>query len=139
MVGWSAEFVRASDSAMSGIVIIEQDPFIRSLLVEWLTADGHRVHAVSGHDEQRPSDADLLIMDVYMPRHLGAARVRSVKHTYPGVPIIAMSAQFHAGLDCSGPIAETLGVDRVIAKPFGRDALRHAVRSTIGSPAPDTG
>ena len=124
---------------MLGIVIIEQDPLIRSLLVEWLTEDGHRVHAASGHDGQRLSDADLLIVDVYMPRNLGSAHVRAAKHTYPGVPIIAISAQFHAGLDCAGPIARALGVDHVIAKPFGREALRHAVRSTIGSPAPDTG
>ena len=124
---------------MSSIVIIEQDPFMRSLLSEWLTADGYRVHAVGEDDGESHSDADLLIVDLYMPRHLGAGRLRSAKHTYPGVPIIAVSAQFHAGLDCAGPIAQSLGVDRVIAKPFGRDALLHAVQSMIGAPALDTG
>jgi CheY-like chemotaxis protein len=124
---------------MSGIVIIEQDPFIRSLLVEWLTADGYRVHATDDHDGQRLSDAGLLIVDVYMPRHLGAARLRWAKQTYPGIPIIAISAQFHAGLNCAGTIARALGVERVIAKPFDRDALLHAVRSVIDSPALDTG
>jgi len=124
---------------MSGIVIIEEDPLMRSLLAEWLSAEGYRVHAVAGDDTHKPARVDLVIADVYMPRHLGVERVRAARTSYPGAPIIAMSGQFHAGLDCGGPTAQALGVDRVIAKPFGRGALLLAVRSMIGSPALDTG
>jgi DNA-binding response OmpR family regulator len=123
---------------MSRIVINEHDPLMRSLLAEWLMAEGYCVHSLADDDAQALSPADLVIVDVYMPRGLGVEGLRSARRAYPGVPIIAISAQFRAGLDCAGPTAQALGVDRVIAKPFGRKTLLHAVRSVIGLPVVDT-
>jgi DNA-binding response OmpR family regulator len=124
---------------MSRIVIIEYDPLMRSLLVEWLTAEGYDVHGLADDYAQTPPPADLVIVDVYMPRCLGVDRLCSARRAYPGVPIIATSGQFRAGLDGAGPTAQGLGVHRVIAKPFGREALLDAVRSVIGLPVLDTG
>lgn len=119
---------------MSSIVIIEYDPLMLSLLSEWLTAEGYQVQGLADDYAQTLPAADLVIVDVYMPRGLGVERLRSARRAYPRVPIIAMSGQFRAGLDCTGPPAQALGVDRVIAKPFGREALLDAVRSVIGLP-----
>ena len=124
---------------MSRIVIIEDDPLMRSLLAEWLTAEGYCVESVAGDNAQPSPSVDLVIVDVYMPRCLGVERLRSARRTYPGVPIIASSGQFRAGLDCAGPAAQALGVERVMAKPFSRETLLDAVRSLIGLPAVDTG
>jgi len=117
---------------MPVVVIIEDDELMRSLLSEWLTAEGYRVDAVA-HGHGRPSGpADLVIVDVYMPRHLGVERLCSARMAYPGAPIIAVSGQFRADVDGAGSAANALGVDRVIAKPFGREALLREVRSVIG-------
>ena len=124
---------------MSRIVIIEDDPLMRSLLAEWLTAEGYRVESVAGDNAQPSPSVDLVIVDVYMPRCLGVERLRSARRTYPGVPIIASSGQFRAGLDCAGPAAQALGVERVMAKPFSRETLLDAVRSVIGIRVADTG
>ncbi len=118
---------------MSGIVVIEDDALMRSLLAEWLTAEGYRVNG-EYVGEPSAASADLVIVDVYMPRRLGLDRLRSARAAYPGAPIIAMSAQFHSGVDCAGAAAQALAVEGVIAKPFGRDALLRAVRSVIGPP-----
>ena len=123
---------------MSRIVIIEHDLLMHSLLAEWLNAEGYRVHGLADDNAQTPP-VDLVIVDVYMPRDLGVERLRSARRAYPSVPIIAISGQFRAGLDCAGPTAQALGVARVIAKPFGRKALLHAVRSVIGLPVLETG
>lgn len=119
---------------MSGIVIIEDDVLMRSLLAEWLTSEGYRVDALEGAATPAAIPARLVILDLYMPRHLGAERLCAVRAAYPNTPIIAVSAQFHSGVRCEGPAARALGVDRVIAKPFDREALLHAVRSVIGAP-----
>ena len=124
---------------MPSIVIIEHDPLMRSLVAEWLTADGHNVHGLADDNAQTLSPADLVIVDVYMPRARGCERLGTARRAYPGVPIIAVSGQFRAGLDTAGPTARALGVDRVIAKPFGRKALLQAVRSVIGRPVMNTG
>ena len=50
---------------MSGIVIIEDDALMRSLMAEWLMAEGYRVNASRVNDACAAS-ADLVIVDVYM-------------------------------------------------------------------------
>jgi DNA-binding response OmpR family regulator len=115
---------------MAGIAIIEDDTLIRALMTEWLTSEGYAV--LPAGSRGRAADVRLLIVDLFMPRHLGSERLRSARGEYPGVPVIAVSAQFRPGMRCGGPEARALGVDRVVAKPFDRQALLDAVRSVIG-------
>jgi len=117
---------------MSAIVIIEEDKLMRGLLVEWLGAEGYSVRTAAPGSAQAPDKTDLVIVDVYMPRHEGADRLRTVKAAHPQTPLIAISGQFRSGLVGSCTAADTLGVRQVIAKPFSRRDLLAAVRSVIG-------
>jgi CheY-like chemotaxis protein len=117
---------------MSGIVIIEEDKLMRELLVEWLSAERYSVRAAAQGGAQAPDNADLVIVDVYMPRHEGARRLRAVKAAHPETPLIAISGQFRPGLVGSCAAADALGVRQVIAKPFSRRDLLAAVHSVIG-------
>lgn len=125
---------------MSNIVIYEGDDLMRSLLVEWLREAGYRVHAVASHDlqnsrlEETLAAADLVIISVFMPKQAGAQLVREIQAVHPGTPVIAISGQFLAGLSANGAIAQALGVQQVIAKPFTRNDLLGAVRAIIGVP-----
>jgi CheY-like chemotaxis protein len=123
---------RVPDRITLGIVIIEEDKLMRELLVEWLSAEGYSVRAAAPGNTQVPDTADLVIVDVYMPRHEGANRLRAVKATYPETPLIAISGQFRSGLAGSCAAADALGVRQVIAKPFTRRDLIAAVHSVIG-------
>ena len=105
---------------------------MRELLVEWLSAEGYSVRAAAPGDAQVPDTADAVIVDVYMPRHEGANRLRAVKAAYPETPLIAISGQFRPGLFGSCTAAATLGVRQVIAKPFTRHDLLAAVHSVVG-------
>jgi DNA-binding response OmpR family regulator len=119
---------------MADVVIIEEDALMRSLLAEWLTAEGYRVSG-TGDDDARPHPrVDLVIVDVYMPRNEGVERLRSARTAYPCTPIIAISTQFRPGVACMGVAARTLGVEGVIAKPLAREDLLRSVRSVIGPP-----
>ena len=117
---------------MSDIVIIEEDKLMRGLLVEWLSAEGYSVRAAAADNGQVPHKADLVIVDVYMPRHEGAQRLRAVRAAHPETPLIAISGQFRSGLVGSCTAADALGVRQVIAKPFSRRDLLAAVHSVIG-------
>jgi len=117
---------------MSGIVIIEEDRLMRELLVEWLSAERYSVRVAALGDAQLPDNADLVIVDVYMPRREGAKRLRAVKAAHPETPLIAISGQFRPGLAGSCAAADALGVGQVIAKPFSRHDLLAAVHSVIG-------
>ena len=122
----------APDPTTLGIVIIEEDKLMRELLVEWLSAEGYSVRAAVPGDAPVPDRADLVIVDVYMPRHEGANRLRAVKAAYPETPLIAISGQFRPGLFGSCTAAATLGVRQVIAKPFTRRDLLAAVHGVTG-------
>ena len=117
---------------MSSIVIIEEDKLMRGLLMEWLSAEGYSVRAAAPGTPQGPNKADLVIVDVYMPRHEGAKTLRAVKAAYPEAPLIAISGQFRSGLVGSSTAADALGVQQVVAKPFTRRDLLAAVENVLG-------
>ena len=93
---------------------------------------GYDVSGVDRTTGGAPVAADLVVVDVYMPRDSGLEQLRRVRSAYPGAPIIATSGQFSRGLAQAGATAGALGVDALIAKPFDRETLLHAVRSLIG-------
>jgi CheY-like chemotaxis protein len=121
---------------MLRIVVVEEDHLMRRLLVEWLEAAGHEVHAFSNASDAAGPPPDVVITDLYMPRRGGREKLAEVRTRWPGTPLIAMSGQFHeAGWAPSG-VARELGAERLIAKPFARETLLSAVReATLKAPA----
>lgn len=117
---------------MSSIVIYEADDLMRGLLREWLTGAGYRVGAATPCAPPPHEAADLVIMNIGMPKYAGARGTDKIRAAHPGTPIIAISAQFRSDLSTAGTIAQSLGVDQVIAKPLSRAALLAAVRAMIG-------
>jgi CheY-like chemotaxis protein len=120
---------------MTSIVIIEEDDLMRGLLTEWLTGAGYAVREQRLDEAPAGDRADLVIVDLYMPRQTGAEVVRAVQQAHPGTPIIAVSAQFRPGLDSSWWAARALGVRQLMAKPCTREDLLRAVNTAIGAAA----
>ena len=116
------------------IVIYEEDYLTRALLQEWLGQAGYRVRVGRAHDANLDRPADLVIVNVYMPKCAGAQWVRDIQAAHPDTPIIAISGQFRPGLSAGGATAQTLGVRQVIAKPLIRADLLDAVRGIKGAP-----
>jgi DNA-binding response OmpR family regulator len=116
---------------MSSIVIYEADDLMRSLLQEWLTGAGYRVSTVTPCCPRSHVAADLVIVNIGMPKHTGSRVADKIRAAHPGTPIIAISAQFRADLSSAGTTAQTLGVAQVIAKPLSRYALLAAVSAII--------
>jgi len=119
---------------MSSIVIYEENDLMRALLEEWLREAGHCVHAAASHNGQGPKLADLVIVSVHTPKQAAARLIREIQAVHPDTPLIAISGHFLPGLSANGPIAQTLGVQQVIAKPLTRIDLLGAVRAIIGAP-----
>jgi len=118
---------------MSNIVLIEDDQLLRDLLVECLSVEGYCVQPRANGEPACPGDpADLVIVDLFMPRHEGEARLQAIKRQYPQAPVLAIAGQFRPGLDGSSLAATALGVRHVIAKPFSRGDLLSAVLGLVG-------
>ncbi|HEY2815654.1 MAG TPA: response regulator [Casimicrobiaceae bacterium] len=114
---------------MARIIVVERDQLMRALLVEWLGGAGYTVAAYSRIDAMPDAEAELVIVDVRMPRDGGCAGLRDMQASRPRTPLIAISGQFTAG--STGVSACALGVRRVIGKPFTRERLLRAVGEVL--------
>jgi CheY-like chemotaxis protein len=68
-----------------------------------------------------------------MPGTNGAVVIAELKKNHPGIPVIAISGLFNAGLGLDADAAIALGAARALAKPFKRRELLQAVSELVGS------
>src|SRR5262245_19532558 len=101
---------------LPGILLLEGDALMRSLLSEWLTGAGYIVREGLPRPGASAHDIGLVIVDLYMPRHAGARIIRAVQRSHPATPVIAISGQFRPGLAPTSPVARALGAARILAK-----------------------
>jgi DNA-binding response OmpR family regulator len=107
------------------VVVLEDDPLIRSLLERWLGEAGYVVPAAALRGEARPV---LVIADVPEPQ--SADNPIRLLREY-AAPILLLSARFRRGLAGSVEAAHRLGVKKVLPKPFTRKELLAAVRESV--------
>jgi CheY-like chemotaxis protein len=95
-----------------------------------LESEGYEVQEASGGKEALQSYArsppDLILTDIVMPDTEGIELIMKIRISDPNLKIIAMSGSNY--LD----IAEKLGADHLLAKPFSNKALLNAVKATLG-------
>ncbi|HVU34157.1 MAG TPA: response regulator [Opitutaceae bacterium] len=114
------------------IAVADDIPEIQALACLWLQAEGHSVHcAPDGRALERLARAhrlDMVITDIVMPESDGLEVIMRLKRSQPTVRIIAMSGggSVMAANDCL-KIAQRLGADAVLTKPFNRAQLLAAV------------
>ena len=116
---------------MCSIVIYEADDLMRGLLQEWLTGAGYRVSAVTACGPA-PPEADLVIVNIEMPKHMGSRVADKIRAAHPGS---ADHCDFRSiSVPIYRPPAQLLrhsASPQVIAKPPSRDALLGAVSAII--------
>jgi PAS domain S-box-containing protein len=124
--------------APSRILVVDDDPLLLRSLYDALTADGHRVTAVSGGQAGieafraalgSPGEAfDAVITDLGMP-HVDGRRVASaVKAAAPTTPVLLLTG-WGQRLVAEGDVPAS--VDRVLSKPPKMRELRAALAECL--------
>ena len=113
---------------MACILIIDENAPTRDILRRALERAGHEVVAASdgrvGIEHQRTMPAEVIITDILMPEQEGLKTICELRRDFPTTGIIAMSRGGQIGCDTLLAVAERLGAQRVLQKPFGlRDML----------------
>jgi DNA-binding response OmpR family regulator len=117
---------------MSRILIIEDEPAMRTVLTDLLASEGHRVIAASqgadGLERALAEQPDLILLDVMMPRLDGFALAQELRRLGRAVPILMLTAKGRVedrvrGLDS--------GADDYLVKPFSGDELLARVRALL--------
>lgn len=117
----------------STILLVEDDPTLRSTLAFNLTREGYRVLAadngVTAIDivAERGDNLDLIILDVMLPRLNGFQVLRAVRRDY-NIPVLMLSAR---GEEQDKVDGLELGADDYVVKPFALRELLARVRAAV--------
>ena len=120
---------------MACVLVIDDEPAIRSLLRHVLERDGHEVleaeNGRKGMRALRGAAVDLVITDIIMPEQEGFETISEIRRTRPGVKIIAISGGGRRLTMDFLPMAKRLGADRTFDKPFRPAAVAAAVSELL--------
>ena len=120
------------------VLIAEDDPAIRELLVHHLQREGFDVLAVSdGNAALRAARdaADVLILDLGLPAIDGLEVARTLRREKCGVPILMLTARVD---EIDRVVGFELGADDYICKPFSPREVVARVKAVLrraGAPA----
>jgi DNA-binding response OmpR family regulator len=125
---------------VTSILVMDDDEALRSALRVVLEAAGYQVMEApdgeAGLRLQREQGADLVLVDIFMPKRDGLEVIRALRAEMPQPKIIAMSGGGQTGQIEVLEAAQAFGAARTLLKPFQPRALLRAIRELLGEPAP---
>lgn len=127
---------REGDAVAVRCVVIDDEALACTATVDMLKALGHEAvwapDAVKGVKLVESGSYDVVITDIIMPGKQGYDAILELKLKQPTTKIIAMSGGGGSEKEPILEVATKLGADAVLAKPFGVEELRAALREALG-------
>jgi DNA-binding response OmpR family regulator len=121
---------------MAAVLVVEDDPAIRSGLVRALTDRGHSVTAVGGGMDALQSvvdePPDIVLLDLGLP-DVDGQQVLSMLRAVSAVPVVVVSARDR---DADVVAALDAGADDYVVKPVGAEQLDARLRAVLRRGAP---
>ena len=126
----------------SRVLIVEDEPDIRELVVHHLKREGYQVSAASSGEEAlrqvHAAPPDLVILDLMMPAMDGLEVCRRLRQdpATTSLPIVMLTAK---GEEVDRVLGLEIGADDYVVKPFSPKELLARVRAVLRRirPAPD--
>jgi DNA-binding response OmpR family regulator len=130
---------------MSTVLVIDDEADVRDSIQQVLSRVGFEVmtadNGLTGIEGFFAHPADVVIVDVIMPRSNGIEVIRKIRESFPGARIIAITGGGNFGpfgykpgtitTDAYLASATESGADAVMTKPFHRQELIALVRSLV--------
>lgn len=122
---------------MPRILIIDDEPLVRSVLRSILERNGHTVMDApdgrAGLALWRHTPSDLVITDIFMPETDGIEVILQLTCIWPQAKIIAMTGGDKKGDFTSlvAPAALQLGAQHILVKPFTKQTLLAAISAVL--------
>ena len=116
------------------VLVVDDEPTVRNLIQDLLTADGHEVETLADGRQVLACVAatpfDVIVTDMRMPAMSGRALHQALAAAHPE---LARRIVFISGDPSAAATDEALGAAGVqtLAKPFTWEALRDAVRAAV--------
>ncbi|MCC3770006.1 response regulator transcription factor [Streptomyces sp. UNOC14_S4] len=114
------------------VLVVEDDPGVRSTLEQLLRFEGYRVltaadgrQALEILEQRRP---DVAVVDVVMPRLDGLSLCRMLRRRGDRLPVLVLTARHQVGDRVAGLDA---GADDYLVKPFATEELLARLRALL--------
>lgn len=113
------------------VLVVDDDPALRDLLSEYLTANGLEVETAGDGPAMRRALANgmpgVIVLDLMLPGEDGLSLARDLR-THSTVPILMLSAR---GEEIDRVVGLEVGADDYLAKPFGPRELLARLRALL--------
>jgi CheY-like chemotaxis protein len=113
---------RMTTGATSTILVVDDDPLIRGAAKAILEQQGHTVRTApdgeAGLAAVAAAPADIVFLDILMPRKEGLETLIELKRRFPQITVIVMSGSMMRNRNDFLSIATKFGADAVLRKPF---------------------
>ncbi len=120
-----------STPAIVRILVVDDDPALRSLLTDYLAASGFAVDTacdgVEMHQRLAATAPDAIVLDLMMPGEDGLSLARGLRKT-SDIPILMLSAR---GEEIDRVVGLEVGADDYLAKPFSPRELLARLRALL--------
>jgi two-component system alkaline phosphatase synthesis response regulator PhoP len=114
------------------ILVVEDDDAIRRGLADALSYTGYTVHdapdGAAGLELVLSTDADLVLLDIMMPKMDGLEVLARLRRAKPAQPVIFLTAR---GEEYDRVKGLKLGADDYIVKPFSIDELTARIEAVL--------
>lgn len=119
------------------MLVVEDDPTVRSAVVRVLELDGYRVSTAtdgrSGLETILGETPDVVVLDIMMPKLDGLAVCREARAAGNRVPILMLTARVEVSERVEGLDA---GADDYLPKPFASKELSARIRALLRRSTP---
>jgi CheY-like chemotaxis protein len=120
------------------ILVVDDNDQIRDTLSLLLEQAGHELIDVPNGklalNLLKKEQVDLIITDIIMPEMEGIDLITAIRSLDPHAKIIAISGGGRVDARLCLSLADKLGADRILQKPFGKSALLSTVAELLADP-----
>ena len=125
---------------MPKVLIVEDDDSMGAALKDGFSYEGYEVvfaaDGAAGLEKAKSEGADLIILDVMLPKMSGLDVCKEIRKTGSAVPIIMLTAR---GQEIDKVLGLKLGADDYVTKPFGFMELMARVEALLRRASGQTG
>src|SRR5919197_1474234 len=116
---------------MSTILVVDDEPIVRDVVVRYLRRDGYETNEAATGDEARrileTTQPELVVLDVMLPGTDGLELCRWIR-SRSDLPVIMLTAR---GEEADRIVGLELGADDYVTKPFSPRELAVRVRNVL--------
>jgi DNA-binding NtrC family response regulator len=128
----ASPMISGSNSLIPHILVVDDDPVLRDLLVRFYSRSGYTAASVASGEEAlallEKGNIDFVISDIKLPGINGTELIANMKENFPDVPVMAMTG--YSDIDIAIYVLKSGACDFII-KPFNLASVQESTRIAL--------